>query len=555
MKKLISLLLCCLLLLTLPVCVMADDTIKADYDILSGRVEGSFTLGTAHADVFALFLLKGTEFADIVAPAELGDISALEGVAYYYDHYISDSNGKFSFSFSFPEDAPVGNYLVLVTNGSKVFTHSFIRYDEEILKQNIETLNSKTSKEEFVVYFWELFNAEQLPVIPKDYTLTESFKTSVTDSFFNNKENDVTEFKNRFNQLYFSEKVKNCEREEYISFISENAENLGIDASYAKNLTPAQKSYFLDIMVGKEFESAENYKKLYEEAVVLTLASKAENYQEIKNAVSIFGNVTLDFDGDYKKVSDSANIYKKMLGKTYESIEDIVKGFNNAIDEVIYEQERNNGSSAPNAGGGGGSHVGSTGGSAPVQSTPVPQVTPFSDIKDVPWAYDAITSLQAKGVLQGDGSGKFYPSNFVTRNEFIKMLVAAFGLQNAAAEVEFKDVSKEGWEYIYIASASKLGIIKGKSVDEFGGNDKISREDMALIIYRLASLIGVSFEEKIEFSDSSLVSEYAKEAVSFMAGAGLVKGNGENFEPKDNAQRAHCAVIISRLLERTGANK
>ena len=147
MKKLISLLLSCLLLLTIPVAAQSG-VLSADYDIVSDAVEGAIS-SAAPATVYALFCVKGNSAEEILA-----DIDAAEDNAAFYEHYISDASGKFDFSFSFSEEMPIGNYVIVVTDGKSIYEYSFLRYSEEAVKENLRKLNKKTTLSEFSDYLW-----------------------------------------------------------------------------------------------------------------------------------------------------------------------------------------------------------------------------------------------------------------------------------------------------------------------------------------------------------------------------------------------------------------
>ena len=101
-----------------------------------------------------------------------------------------------------------------------------------------------------------------------------------------------------------------------------------------------------------------------------------------------------------------------------------------------------------------------------------------------------------------------------------------------------------------MVSAVKSGIVSGISQDEFGAGRMISREDMAVILYRAMQYKGISFaSEDAKFSDSEEISEYAINAVGSLAEKGIINGVGDDrFSPKTSATRAEAAVIIYRSI-------
>ena len=173
---------------------------------------------------------------------------------------------------------------------------------------------------------------------------------------------------------------------------------------------------------------------------------------------------------------------------------------------------------------------------------------PFNDLSGFEWADPAILILAEKGVIAGYGNGLFAPSKLVNREEFIKMAVLAANVFNPDAECEFEDVDKNQWYYRYIASGVEQGIINGVRNDQFGTGYNITRQDMAVIVYRLAEKKWIDISEKrayVGFDDENLIAEYAKESVSKMYSANIINGVGDNlFAPTEKATRAQAAKIL-----------
>ncbi|QHW31794.1 hypothetical protein GZH47_13730 [Paenibacillus rhizovicinus] len=180
----------------------------------------------------------------------------------------------------------------------------------------------------------------------------------------------------------------------------------------------------------------------------------------------------------------------------------------------------------------------------------------FSDIAPLTWAVPGIESLAAKGILQGAGGSQFKPGQAVTRAEFITMLAAALDWTNEGSASSFKDVKAGAWYASAVAAAQKLGIVQGKTDGTFGINDPISRQDMAVMIYRAVKqqLPSVSAANAAAFSDGDAIGGYAAEAVQAVQGAGLMNGMPDGtFKPAGQATRAQAAVLVYRLLERFGS--
>ncbi len=178
----------------------------------------------------------------------------------------------------------------------------------------------------------------------------------------------------------------------------------------------------------------------------------------------------------------------------------------------------------------------------------------YVDLAGFEWAEDAIYYLSEYGLIKDD-KGYVYPQNYISRAEFTKLIIGAFGLYDFDAECDFEDVGAGSEYYQYIASAYKLGIINGTKEGWFGMDEYLLRQDMATIIYRTIKKCGIELVEKpaLDFADSEEIDGYAKEAVSALVGAKAVSGD-ENycFLPKTNANFAEaCKIIYYIMLKNT----
>ena len=241
----------------------------------------------------------------------------------------------------------------------------------------------------------------------------------------------------------------------------------------------------------------------------------------------------------------NASVAKAAPFKTVDELKNFVSN---------YKDGSNNGSSS-------GSGVGSSGGSSggglmPGALNPNPSkdndsdVKPtyvFDDISELDWAVDAITQLYYKGVINGKTESLFYPNDTVTREEFAKMITLAFDMRLIDNEFPFEDITNEDWSFPYVKTAYLAGITNGIDEKIFGKGTNILRQDLCVMAYRAIksgdyTLTGTS---DIAFNDSENISDYAKEAVLAMAGAGIVSGDeNTNFNPFMSATRAEAAKII-----------
>ena len=177
----------------------------------------------------------------------------------------------------------------------------------------------------------------------------------------------------------------------------------------------------------------------------------------------------------------------------------------------------------------------------------------FSDLTNAEWAREAVEFLASRGVVSGDGNGHFRPNDKVTREEFVKMVLAANDIPGDNTRTAFLDVLEKDWFYPYIGAAKKTGIISGISDNIFGVRLKITRQDAAVVIVRAADYSGKKLSSKIEFTDfidQSNISDYAVDSVKRLYESGIVKGMEDgNFYPQESCTRAEAAKMIYGILQ------
>ncbi|MWC30355.1 pullulanase [Paenibacillus sp. MMS18-CY102] len=178
----------------------------------------------------------------------------------------------------------------------------------------------------------------------------------------------------------------------------------------------------------------------------------------------------------------------------------------------------------------------------------------FTDVAAGHWASQAIKALAAKQIVTGVNDQQFAPKANVTRAEFAAMLVRALGIQ-AEGTTAFTDVPAGKWYAPYVATASKLGIVQGRTDKTFAPNDTVSREEMAAMLVR--AYVTKTGQEapaasgSLTYSDKGQISVWAAPSVEAAASLGLIQGNTDGtFMPKGTMARAESAQAIYNLLKK-----
>lgn len=174
---------------------------------------------------------------------------------------------------------------------------------------------------------------------------------------------------------------------------------------------------------------------------------------------------------------------------------------------------------------------------------------PFKDVKTGDWYYEAVQYVNSKGLFNGTGTNEFSPGDSMTRGMFVTVLGKANKLDTSAyGTSNFKDVPANAYYAPYVTWAAKVGVVSGTSATTFSPDNSITREDMAVMLYRYAKAYGydTSYEEAklLVFPDVGKISSYAQVAMAWAVTYGVLAGSDGYLNPKGYATRAETAQIF-----------
>ncbi len=331
-------------------------------------------------------------------------------------------------------------------------------------------------------------------------------------------------------------------------------ETLNAYKTYRYLLDDKAQAQVLTTLCGKNFKNTEQVKNQYQTAVFLNGVAYATYRDLMSVLVTNADLVTIDYQVYNQLSADNQNaVLKAVAGNSYPSPQAAADAFMRKADEV-YKNNQNSSQRPSQSGGSGGGGGGSSIGNASIEIPPtLEQPTEngvFSDLNSVEWAREAIEYLADKGVINGVGTGRFAPDDTVTREEFVKMIVLAFAYDMTDAECHFDDVSADGWAYPYVSVGVQNQVIYGESEQNFGYGKQISRQDAAVILYRVSLQKNLKLTgEKKTFADQTQIADYAVDAVGILSAAGIINGVGDDcFAPLETATRAQAAQLIYKLL-------
>lgn len=285
-------------------------------------------------------------------------------------------------------------------------------------------------------------------------------------------------------------------------------------------------------------------------ALILSRVEEAANGTIIAPFIKAYADVIgvdMSLFGDNTKEGVA---FGNVAGVGYDTLNDLA-------DAINYELE--NSGSGGGSSGGGGAYSGKTsvgGGSGIITgavnlgsgSSVNSDEAPFEDLEGYEWAKDAIDFLYRRSIVSGRDAKTYDPKGNVTRAEFVKMLTVTYNIQpENTSGFGFKDVSLNDWFESYCIKAAAAGVVTGDQYGNFNPDKCITREDMAVMVFRASRLLDAKRE--LEFSDKDEISTYAKNAVGSLYEKGIVAGVGDmKFAPKKNVTRAEAAQILYNVL-------
>ena len=484
-----------------------------------------------------ILLYPGKTHADVKAALLSGNVAELKAAVMYFNQYEAES-GEASVEIPMPIASPAGgvSYNVVIDGVEKsvIYDKNTSAADLSVLWNGdsdsmkavsgieYENLDSEC-RVKALQYANELISGTPTLEEAKDEidlaVMIASISSGGQIGYDNLKEKAISVGVAPEVTFEDADKLKTSEKEAVMSGIKGKA-----FASVSGFTAELSKQIFTQIMISEAYTDNEKAAKLSEYAVKLGI--RLGNYSKLLSDDKI-----LFIKNNLSGITDFSNIQTKL----------------NAIPAP--KQISGGG------GGGGGGKVNivptvSIGENVDTGNTEV--IAKFTDISGH-WAKAAIETLSNSNIISGYNDGSFKPQNTVTRAEFITMLSRKY-LSDSAYGEKFSDVQESDWYYDFVMRAYKAEIVAGVEGDAFMPDKEISRQDMSVMLFRLAKYLGKTVDtDEAAFTDFDTVSDYAKDGVSFLKKLGVISGDESGaFRPQDNATRAEAAQMIYKFIQIIG---
>lgn len=480
---------------------------------------------------------------------------------------IKISDGKFDFSFllNSPSD---GEYTAYINAGAKTreskFTYSANTGDiystimaaadseefAKLLEQNSAALNLNDTaygavdkKDSAGKMLYNAIKSGEVSVTNAESLKKAAVKLSMLEAMNENKK-----------ELVFDE---NGFIDEKLMGMDTIDERLKVNAYslFNKSITESGKSKVLSGLCSAGFDSVAGFEKefVWESTKAAIRNNKSNGTGHISSVLDSNNAVNGLNLTNYKSVSGNT-INNKLISESYETKAQM----QSILDTKVNQSSGNN--TEP----GGGNNTSGTKNTGSGYDggvyNPTTTVTNgeksfvFKDVtENYDWAKPAIEQLYIKGIIKGRSADEFAPSENVTRAEFVKMILGVFGIEANGNSAGFEDVTSGDWYAPYVNTAYELGIVTGVSDTYFGANEKITRQDAAVIIQRACKSAEKSLEKVNEaavFDDAEDISEYAIEAINELTEADILHGSDNKFNPRNNCTRAEAAVMLKNVSDK-----
>ena len=548
MMRKIAFLLCIAFLLS-SVCAYASDEVTAKYDFNDNSIEIMGKIGdSANIPVTAVVsqISDKTSFSDGNLPVAAFLTTTKDG-------------GTISIKESFVDKLPGGVYYINLFSVNGEADYDFLVFDPTSTETAdvINKVNTESSSTALSAYLSS--NIEKIGIRYSDVSAYINTISSFLIDYRieNSLKYDLTKLVGTIKYVMLICDIKNSVSVD--NAFSKYADSLSITYDEYSSLDSGVKSEIEAVIKDSKYLENTNYISFDE----LVLVAKARNASGLWSSLK---DILLDNSSSYGIETGSRSDYQKIpstkrqevfynsleLVKKATTVEEIADIYNESTKDVLNSSSGSN--KKPSSSSGGGGFIAPAPSSVPVtpvhpesEKVLIEEKNTFVDTKDH-FAKTEIDYLVKNSIINGYADGSFKPDNSISRAEFATLVYKAFNVVKSDGDVTYNDVSMQDWYYEAISALSSNNIIKGDG-SEFRPDDKITRQDAAVILGRILKFINIDAETAEEnFNDAESVSEYAKESVVVLAGSGIIKGSDGMFRPLDEITRGETAIVIYRTI-------
>ena len=179
-----------------------------------------------------------------------------------------------------------------------------------------------------------------------------------------------------------------------------------------------------------------------------------------------------------------------------------------------------------------------------------PWNNPFTDVSEGDWYYEAVRFVQERSLMNGYSDGRFGANDTLSRAQLAQILFNKEGRPGVDYLLDFPDVAGEAWYTEAVRWAASQGIVGGYGNGTFGPNDPITREQLAVMLWRYSGSPAATNKE-LHFNDTDEISGFALGAMRWAVENGILNGYGDGrLGPQGQATRAQVAQMLKNFIEK-----
>lgn len=180
---------------------------------------------------------------------------------------------------------------------------------------------------------------------------------------------------------------------------------------------------------------------------------------------------------------------------------------------------------------------------------------PFTDVIQGAWYYDDVAYVYERGLFDGVTGTSFSPSGKMQRCMMTTVLHRLAGKPAVSYITLFRDVPDGQWYTAGTIWAGQRGVVAGVGDGRFNPFSYVTRQEIAVILYRYAQQMGYDAGRSADlsrFGDSGAVASWGREAVSWAVSVGILNGNNGMLLPNGDATRAEVSAMLRRFAVWSG---
>ncbi len=189
----------------------------------------------------------------------------------------------------------------------------------------------------------------------------------------------------------------------------------------------------------------------------------------------------------------------------------------------------------------------------PAQEASPPQLVDFSDVREGSWYEESAQYVVAKKIMSGSSDSTFSPDGLLTRG-LLATVLSNMAQANLGTSPEIFLDASYSWYGDSAHWVADKGIMVGITENTFGGEQQVSRQDLAVVLLKYAQYADLRFPSYsaatlAEYQDGNDTHSYASEAMAWAVGNGFLLVRENHIRPLDYTTRAEIAYAVKHFLE------